>query len=440
MVDAVPEFAQWVNEQPVKVKEFVVVGNKITRSSFIQAHLEPVKSCKTYAEVIRALDESLSRLHQLRIFNNCTATLDTIQGSTDLKVRLKIEEPVRRTGLETSVMTDTGLTVTGEFRNAFGGAEKVSISRSYNKQGASYSDQKSSSLSLVKPLRDGSRSNLVVTLFEQFNNPSFSEKSRGLSTMVRSGCGRHSGGWSGTWRDVRPQAPSKSYQGMSEGLLRDCGTSVKSSLSYEYTLDRRDNPALPTKGSFLSVSTELAGLGGDTNFLKGQFLLQRCFPIHPRLSLDLSCTAGHILPWSSFTRPDSLSQVKINDRFFFGGPLFLRGFKFGGIGPRSRDDPLGGDLFAAACARLSTPLGFLGGVPVRGHVFVDAGNLVSTNHRSPNATFREGLSTARASCGFGVALGVGGRLELNVTAPLSRMEQDVSPAHHFHIGFGLRFL
>lgn len=181
-------------------------------------------------------------------------------------------------------------------------------------------------------------------------------------------------------------------------------------------------------------------------------------------------------------RGGQTEQVRLNDRFFFGGPLFLRGFKYGGIGPRSSDDPLGGTVYAAACARLSSPLGSLGGVPVRGQVFVDAGalfivefffislpsllffylflffahvhkrtnnkikaatllgNLLNVNHPSAAEVWREAQSSMRASCGFGVALGVGGRLELNITTPLAKQEQDVCPSNRFQIGFGLRFL
>lgn len=431
---------QWVASQPAKVQKVVLDGNKVTRANFVQAYMAPVKEAKTYQELFGALNHSLDRLHNLRIFDQCTATIDTVEGSSDLEVHLKLKEPERRTGLQTSAMTDSGLTVTGELRNAFGGAEKLSISRSYNKQGTSFTDQRASSLSLAKPLTDGSTSNLILSAFEQHTNPCYSEKSRGLTVMIKSGCGRHSGGWSGVWRDVKPQTPSTSYEGMSEALLHECGSSVKSSVNYDYTLDQRDHPALPTKGSLFSIGTELAGLGGDTHFLRGQFLLQRCFPLHSKLSLDLSCTAGHVQPLSSLFRSASLSPIKINDRFFFGGPLFLRGFKYGGIGPRCRDDPLGGTVYAAACARLSAPLGTLGGVPVRGQVFVDAGNLLAVNDRSVDAVLREGISTARASCGFGIALGVGGRLELNITTPLAKQAHDVCPANRFQIGFGLRFL
>jgi len=49
---------------------------------------------------------------------------------------------------------------------------------------------------------------------------------------------------------------------MSDALLANCGTSVKSAVNYEYVLDHRDNAALPTTGTLFTLNTELAGLGG----------------------------------------------------------------------------------------------------------------------------------------------------------------------------------
>lgn len=46
------------------------------------------------------------------------------------------------------------------------------------------------------------------------------------------------------------------------------GFSMKSALSHAYVRDTRDTPAAPTRGSYLKFVQELAGLGGDTSFLK----------------------------------------------------------------------------------------------------------------------------------------------------------------------------
>jgi outer membrane protein insertion porin family len=46
------------------------------------------------------------------------------------------------------------------------------------------------------------------------------------------------------------------------------GHSLKSSVKYTNIIDRRDHNNLPTKGGYLKTSGELAGLGGNVNFVR----------------------------------------------------------------------------------------------------------------------------------------------------------------------------
>jgi outer membrane protein insertion porin family len=46
------------------------------------------------------------------------------------------------------------------------------------------------------------------------------------------------------------------------------GHSLKSSIRYTNSIDRRDNKILPNQGGFLKNTVEFAGLGGDVRFFK----------------------------------------------------------------------------------------------------------------------------------------------------------------------------
>jgi len=72
-------FGDWVNSQPVNVQRIVVEGNKVTRESFLQAYLAPVKQAKNYQEAIHSLNDSLEYLHSLRVFEQCTATIEVLE-------------------------------------------------------------------------------------------------------------------------------------------------------------------------------------------------------------------------------------------------------------------------------------------------------------------------------------------------------------------------
>jgi len=48
------------------------------------------------------------------------------------------------------------------------------------------------------------------------------------------------------------------------------GTSSKSSIFHNWTRDTRDNPIMATKGEYVKLSHEFAGIGGDASFYKAQ--------------------------------------------------------------------------------------------------------------------------------------------------------------------------
>lgn len=110
---------------------------------------------------------------------------------------------------------------------------------------------------------------------------------------------------------------------------------------HSFVRDQRDNVILPTKGHFLGIYQELAGLGGrgDTSFLKHELNASFHQPL-------VECEDGSKLVFSASVRAGLFStlledEIKaqdkaptVSDRFYLGGPLSVRGFKMGGIGER----------------------------------------------------------------------------------------------------------
>ena len=48
------------------------------------------------------------------------------------------------------------------------------------------------------------------------------------------------------------------------------GSSVKSSIFHNWTRDTRDDPIMGSKGEYVKLSHEFAGIGGDASFYKAQ--------------------------------------------------------------------------------------------------------------------------------------------------------------------------
>lgn len=147
------------------------------------------------------------------------------------------------------------------------------------------------------------------------------------------------------------------------------GTKTTSSVGVSYTLDQRNSPVDPTSGYRLRLSTEYAGLGGDSQFTKTEGKVKGYTSL---LNEDIILSAE--LEAGALVYRDGPSRI--TDRFFLGGNS-LRGFARGGIGPRDAGDALGGNTYAAGRFEASFPLGLPEELGVFGGVFYDVGSVWS---------------------------------------------------------------
>jgi outer membrane protein insertion porin family len=134
------------------------------------------------------------------------------------------------------------------------------------------------------------------------------------------------------------------------------------------TLDRRDEPLDPTRGSFhqLSVETGARFLGSDVQFVKGQFETRWFFDWVPKTVIATAGRLGLAAPYGG------TPALVIQDRFFAGGATTIRGFRENRVGPLdARGNPTGGNATAILNLEWRFPLfRWLGGA-----VFVDSGTV-----------------------------------------------------------------
>ena len=125
----------------------------------------------------------------------------------------------------------------------------------------------------------------------------------------------------------------------------------------------------PTRGTRLIFGQDLAGLGGNIRYVRSNLQYDFYRPIFGNFIFHLGSEIGHIV---------GLGQnVRINDRFFLGGPT-IRGFATAGVGPRDvrTGDFLGGNLMYVATAGVRLPLGAAADeMGIQVVTFVDVGSL-----------------------------------------------------------------
>lgn len=151
-------------------------------------------------------------------------------------------------------------------------------------------------------------------------------------------------------------------------IKKQQGKRTTSMVGEVLTYDTRDSVINPTQGFVSSWGIDVAGLGGDTRFVRTNLSATKYFEIIDKWVLSLNATGGII---------HGLNQdVRINNAYYLGGAN-LRGFESGGVGARDKqtDDSLGGNWRVTATAQLMFPLGLPEEFGLRGKVFADAGTI-----------------------------------------------------------------
>lgn len=144
------------------------------------------------------------------------------------------------------------------------------------------------------------------------------------------------------------------------------GKSVLSQVSQSLTYNRLDSNVDPTDGFYVKLGTDVAGLGGDEQFVRGTISGGQYFPIDDGVVLNLKGKVGAIQGIGK--------DVLLQRNFYLGGDN-LRGFEYGGASARDSDtdDILGGTWIANGSVEMRFPLGLPKELGVTGKAFTDFG-------------------------------------------------------------------
>ncbi len=154
-------------------------------------------------------------------------------------------------------------------------------------------------------------------------------------------------------------------------ILGEQGALLTSALGAKLTYDRRNSTFEPTRGYVLSLSEEVAGLGGQVFYSKtvGRAKGYLSF-FDDNLVMSAELEGGALISGTGGTR--------VTDRFFLGGQS-LKGFATGGIGPRDTstvaNDALGGNFYGVARLKGTFPLSLSKSSGIYGGVFVEGGSV-----------------------------------------------------------------
>ncbi len=222
--------------------------------------------------------------------------------------------------------------------------------------------------------------------------------------------------------------------GSSPIIFAEEGEEFRSSIGYSYTLDLLRGGLNPDRGVRLTFGQELAGLGGDIEFLRTTALA-----VAQRDVFNEEVTVRAIFEGGLInTFGGGVSRV--TDRFFLSTRQ-LRGFSSRGVGPRdtgsASGDVLGGNAFVSARFEADFPLGLPEEFGLAGGVFLDFASLWDLDNTIGAAVVDDDFDL-RASIGFSLFWTTPiGPLRMNFATPL--LENDLDETNVFDITISTEF-
>ena len=212
-------------------------------------------------------------------------------------------------------------------------------------------------------------------------------------------------------------------------IAAQAGETITSAVAHRLEYDLRDSRIDPTDGYVVRFGQEIAGLGGDAQFLKQTPHLWPLLLGRGRVGVERDRACRPI--FSAWTTMCVLSIA-----FFLGGRR-LRGFEPSGVGPRDAEtgDALGGNLFYSLSGELGFPLGLPDEINLRGAIFLDVGTLTTIDESGPDLLDE---SSPRLSLGVGINFRSPlGPIRLDFARAL--IKEDFDRTENFRFSFGTRF-
>jgi outer membrane protein insertion porin family len=186
-------------------------------------------------------------------------------------------------------------------------------------------------------------------------------------------------------------------------LCEQRGSYLTSLVGYSIGFDKRNDPIQPTRGFYINLSQDIAGLGGTVHYLKSEVTGAFYHGFNKDFIFKFSGAGGYIDGTSGNT-------IRITDRFYEGGDTF-RGFQIAGIGPRDTQfgDSLGGKLYAIGTMEMQIPTKLPEQYGIKAALFTDFGTLgildrankIDPNTNLPLTAVRDDLNL-RASAGISI--------------------------------------
>ncbi|KAL9918459.1 SAM50-like protein CG7639 isoform 1-T4 [Glossina fuscipes fuscipes] len=420
-----------------RVDRVNVSGLLRTHNDYVMKAAQGLFKARNFEEVMLESMHAKSYLHELGIFKDVSVHIDVSRGDTaspdGYEVTFKGKELPRILG---SVGTEIGQNE-GSLRteltvpNLLGRGESISLQGSYSTKRANDVQLKFwKSYFHTRFMKN--RPELSFSIFRRLDRVDishFQNTNTGLLTELAVNTDypiplSHSVQYETSIREL-----SLLGRTVPMAIRQQCGPKLASLARYSLIFDQRDNPVFPSNGIMLKAINEYCGLGGNIAYISSCVHGEVSVPLFSGIVAQVCGRVGVV------KETKKTDYLPLSNLYLCGGPLTLRGFKYGGAGPVVDGTPIGAETYWSTGFHLWAPLPYRQVFKsfannFRTHVFYNAGNFntFSVDHM-------------RTAVGVGLAfkLAERARIELNYCIPLRTCPSD-KLNNGFQFGIGYEFV
>ena len=408
----------FVRGPKVFVERIDISGNSTTIDRVIRQQFDTVEGDPFNPRHIR---EASARINSLRFFEPISMNSKPGSDDNNIIIDLKVKEVPTGSltfGASYGQAAGFGGNIKIEQRNLLGRGQSLSLSID------TAANTKTYSINFGEPKILGRNLNFGIHVFNTTTNNQFSAydtSSYGISPSISFPLSKY--GNTSLYYSVGARRLVNLLSSSSRVLQNESSIRKSSIIGAAYQFDTRKTGFNPDAGVNFTLSQELAGLGGGTQYLKMKALLSGQTELFDGdLGLMGAIEAGRLQNFSGAS--------SVLNRFFASGGG-IRGFEHHGMGPRdisaTNNDALGGNLFAAARFESKFPIGFLENYGMSGGSFYDIGSVWKLdNTTGTSGTVDDGFSL-RSSVGLSLFWKtIVGPLRINYSKVLAKKSYDKS--------------
>ena len=330
-----------ITGEKVYISDIIIEGNSKTLDRVVRRNIYLAPG---YLYSYTDKQDSINALKRTGYFDDVKFQEIRVDD-THMKILVKVKEGLTgslRAGISYNSYSKFGFNLNVSERNIFGSGQTLSVDFEKSSTTEKYS------LSLKNPRVLDSEYFLSTSVYNTtFEGYSYDSEKQGIAITTGKKLTRH------TSASVTYGYEHLKLSNIDDTtILYDKKESIKSYIMPAINFNNTDDYFFPQHGMIASASLEIAGVGGDQEFVKNKDTFKYFYSLEDKYDiitiLKYKIKAGVI---------KQNGYLPISEKFYLGGLGTVRGYDYGSISPKdSEGNSIGGKIMMVNSAEVSVPI------------------------------------------------------------------------------------